>query len=85
MGHRPTPRHSIDRIDNNGCYEPGNCRWATASQQARNRRSGCFAEFHGERKTIAEWAEQFNIPYKILWQRIRRGMDFAKAVGLARR
>ena len=47
MGERPSPQHSLDRINNDGSYRPSNCRWATRSQQRRNRRSKQMMEQAG--------------------------------------
>jgi hypothetical protein len=57
MGPKPSRQHSIDRIDNDRGYEPGNCRWANDREQQRNKRSNHRITAFGETKTIAEWAE----------------------------
>jgi hypothetical protein len=58
VGPRPSPKHSLDRWPNpKGDYEPGNVRWATAKEQARNRKSSVFIELDGMAKTVPEWCE----------------------------
>lgn len=80
MGSRPTPKHQIDRIDTNGHYEPGNCRWVTAREQMRNVRYNQRVTWRGETRCIAEWAEVTGLCDKLLYSRISRGWDPERAL-----
>lgn len=80
VGRKPTPKHSLGRIDNNKGYEPGNVRWETWRQQCSNTRRSRFIEINGERKTLAEWARAAGLSYAALRTRIVRGWPPARAI-----
>jgi hypothetical protein len=80
VGERPSPKHSIDRIDTNGNYEPGNVRWATRNEQQRNRRDSRRITHEGLTLSVWDWAERTGIPALVIWDRFRRGWSPARSL-----
>jgi len=80
MGPRPSAGHSVDRIDGTKGYEPGNCRWATRSEQNRNTRRNHRFDVGGESITLTDLATRCGLRWDTLLRRIERGWDLHRAM-----
>ncbi len=80
MGKRPSPRHTVERRDNNVQYSPDNCCWATRSEQSRNKRSNHLLTHDGKTLCLAAWAERIGIASHTIRRRLKLGWDVAKAL-----
>lgn len=81
MGKKPSSRHTLGRLDNDGDYEPSNCAWQSRKEQANSTSRNHFETFNGETLTIAQWANKLGVPYGRLQLRLYRGWSFEKAIG----
>lgn len=74
IGPRPDPKLTLERIDNNRGYEPGNVRWASRADQVRNRRNNVFLEYGGKIKVITDWATEIGISVQTIRNRMARSL-----------
>jgi len=72
MGHRPFPNYTIERINNNGNYEPKNCAWIHHDKQALNRRNNTIIYYNGQYLTIGEWNTKMGFPHGLISQRLNK-------------
>jgi len=70
MGQPPSPKHSIDRINNDGDYEPSNCRWSNNTEQTRNQSSNIRIEYLGVIRNLSEWCEILGLNYSTTYNRL---------------
>jgi hypothetical protein len=80
MGKRPSPKHSIERRNNDGDYEPSNCYWATVEEQVYNKQNTLFLEYGGLKLTVPQAAKLAGIERGTLMGRLQNGWSVAKAI-----
>jgi hypothetical protein len=82
MGERPSPTHSVDRINNDGDYTPENCRWATSKQQSRNRSGRHYVTIGGDKMPLSEAVEKYGGNYDTVKWRLYQGQSVQEAFRL---
>ena len=80
MSHGYSDDLTIDRIDNNGNYEPSNCRWVDMKKQTRNNSRNHIVKLNGIERPLIEWTEIYKINYKTVRDRLKRGWNYEKAL-----
>jgi hypothetical protein len=83
IGERPTPKHSLDRIDNDRGYEPGNVRWGSVEEQQNNTRRSRKFTFKGRTLTMAQWARELGVDRRVIHGRLKRGWSVEDALTAA--
>lgn len=72
---------TLDRINNNGNYEPNNCRWVSMKAQSNNKRGNIIVAYNGEEMTLSECADKYGVDYHTLYVRTQQlGWDLEKAI-----
>lgn len=82
MGSRPSPKHRIDRKDNDGSYSPENCRWVTEHFQQRNKRSNQLITHKGKTMCLVDWQNETGIPRQRIAYRIKMGWSMDDVFGV---
>ena len=80
MGSRPSAKHSLDRIDNNGDYSPKNCKWSTKAEQENNKRTNHLITIVNETYTIVQWTEKKGYGETVIYNRLNLGWSDYDAV-----